>query len=723
MRASDRVKHARRIIGLAAGIIGSSLVSQAWADNLVYDVPLNGTLGYSGTGGSGTAGVIASSQGTTGTMGTTSGNPVNSQAYQETFTPNTYNHAPETTGQGLTIPASPSLNWGNGTSMTIVGWINPTDPTGSEWVYGSRGEQAFAAQQQVYGPGWTAYVDATGNIGMDFAGSDSNDYRRSFASVSPNQWSQVVIVVNSTTVGPPGFGNYTFYINGVNAGTQDTAGESSSLGPSITYYDSKAPNTTGPITIGASKGSNNPFAGSVADFGLFNSALTPTEVAAAYNVAEFSGLNYNIGQVDELYGLEQAGSGEVTINGKTWEYDPSVSGGGAVNSMGGGIYSVQLGASDGVETIATGGPAQWISSSSGDWNNANNWSASIPNAVGAEADFFGAISSNHTVYTDQPITVGTIDFNNANSYFITGSSTLTLQASTGNAQVIVQQGTQEINIPTIVASNTVFNVSAGANLIIANPLTIDPGMTLTQTGSGTVTYQSIINVESNAIVAFADNTHAHELNLASGSTATVSAPVLEVDQLSNLGTLNLQNNTVIINYGSGADPISAIAAEIKTGYAGGTWTGAGIMSTNAQSNSSYGIGYADAADPGNPAGLASGQIEVMYTLLGDANLDHKVNGSDFTLMAANFNDSVTNGWDKGDFNYSGTVNGDDFVLLAENFNQFASQSSVDAADLAALNAFAAANGISLTSVPEPASAGMLVVAGLGILRRRKRSAR
>ena len=58
------------------------------------------------------------------------------------------------------------------------------------------------------------------------------------------------------------------------------------------------------------------------------------------------------------------------------------------------------------------------------------------------------------------------------------------------------------------------------------------------------------------------------------------------------------------------------------------------MSTAAQSNAgSYGIGYADSADPGNPAGLSSGQIEIAYTLLGDANLDYKVNGTDFNLMA------------------------------------------------------------------------------------------
>jgi len=178
---------------------------------------------------------------------------------------------------------------------------------------------------------------------------------------------------------------------------------------------------------------------------------------------------------------------------------------------------------------------------------------------------------------------------------------------------------------------------------------------------------------------------------------------------------------VIINYGSGPDPISSIAALIKSGYNGDTWTGAGITSATAAANSgSYGIGYADYADAGNPAGLSSGQIEIAYTLLGDANLDYKVNGADFTLMAANFNDSVTNGWDKGDFNYSNTVNGDDFVLLADNFNQFAAQSDVTAADLVALDSFAAANGISLTSVPEPASIGMLALGGVCMLRRRRR---
>ena len=205
---------------------------------------------------------------------------------------------------------------------------------------------------------------------------------------------------------------------------------------------------------------------------------------------------------------------------------------------------------------------------------------------------------------------------------------------------------------------------------------------------------------------------------------TVAMGGLNVDMASN-SVVDIGNNTLILNYGSGADPISSIVGLIDSGFNGGTWTGAGITSSTAAADpGSFGIGYADSADPGNPAGLASGQIEVTYTLLGDANLDHKVNGTDFNLMAANFNDLVTNGWDKGDFNYDNKVNGSDFVLLAENFNQFVGAGAVASAsnnaDMAALEAFAAANGINL-NVPEPATAGLMVMAGLGILGRRKRS--
>ena len=206
-----------------------------------------------------------------------------------------------------------------------------------------------------------------------------------------------------------------------------------------------------------------------------------------------------------------------------------------------------------------------------------------------------------------------------------------------------------------------------------------------------------------------------KLTLANNSGASAISSLT----ISNGSTLDITNNAISITYGMGTDPIGSIAAWIASGFAAGTWKGQGITSSSAQGNSrSYGIGYADSADPGNPAGLPPGAIEIMYTLLGDANLDGKVNGTDFNIFATHFNQAVTDGWDEGDFNYDGKVNGSDFVLLANNFNQFASQSGVSATDLAVLEAFSAANGLAV-NLPEPGCAGMLVLGGWAILRRQR----
>jgi hypothetical protein len=180
-------------------------------------------------------------------------------------------------------------------------------------------------------------------------------------------------------------------------------------------------------------------------------------------------------------------------------------------------------------------------------------------------------------------------------------------------------------------------------------------------------------------------------------------------------TFDIANNHFFINYGANPDPITSIQGYLASGYNNGAWNGPGIISSTAALQPTvYGVGYADSADPGNPAALPSGTIEFAYTLLGDADLNRVVNGVDFGILAANFNHAVSR-WDQGDFHYHNIVNGVDFGSLAQNFNQGAAGAS----DWAAVMAFAQANGL-MADVPEPAAAGVLVFTSAGILARRRR---
>jgi hypothetical protein len=208
-----------------------------------------------------------------------------------------------------------------------------------------------------------------------------------------------------------------------------------------------------------------------------------------------------------------------------------------------------------------------------------------------------------------------------------------------------------------------------------------------------------------------------------GGSATNTLNELTV---SGAGVFDITNGHLYIDYGSSSDPVSTIAGYIKSGYNGGSWNGPGIISSTAQTPTDgfkYGVGWADGAD-GIVSGITSGEIEIKYTLLGDANLDGTVNGSDFSILASNFGKGFTN-WDQGNFLYTSSINGSDFSALAANFGQGDSgaDASVSAADVAALDAFAAANDLPMptfASVPEPAGGVTLFCVAAGALKRRRR---
>jgi hypothetical protein len=189
-------------------------------------------------------------------------------------------------------------------------------------------------------------------------------------------------------------------------------------------------------------------------------------------------------------------------------------------------------------------------------------------------------------------------------------------------------------------------------------------------------------------------------------------------------TLDLNNNHLFINYGTNPDPIATIRGYLAGGYNAAAWNGAGIDSSAAAANSHYGLGYADSADTGNPAALGSDQIEIKYTLNGDANLDGVVSGVDFTILVGNLNKAAS-AWDKGDFNYDGAVSGVDFTLLVGNLGKSVVGAAITlpAADSLAIDAYAAANGLTIPSVPEPACGTILMMTMVGAVAKRRRSIR
>ena len=180
------------------------------------------------------------------------------------------------------------------------------------------------------------------------------------------------------------------------------------------------------------------------------------------------------------------------------------------------------------------------------------------------------------------------------------------------------------------------------------------------------------------------------------------------------GTLDIGNNRIIIDYSSPAtDPIASIAAWIKNGFYG--LPGPSIISSDISADDlasglSYGIGYADGAD-GAVAGLPSGEIEIMFTLLGDANLDGTVNSEDFTPFSHNLGQNGS--WDDGDFNYDGTVNAEDFSPFSHNLGQSATLA-------ASAGLLESAGGISEANVPEPVGFSLIAVVAPIFLRRRMR---
>ena len=595
-------------------------------------------------------------------------------------------------GLGTGTSNNPNALLWSGAANTVIN-LNPTNISGitSSYAYGTNG-----TQQVGFGSG-----TATSN----------NDHALLWTGSA-----STAVDLNPTNISTisNSFANYTDGTNqvgyGYGTGTTNNAHALLWSGAANTAVDLNPTNLTG-ITVSTANGASGTqevgyglgtgtggndqamlwtgTAGSAVNLNPTNLSGISSSVANSTNGAEQVGYGFGSGTNDNTNAMLWGGTASSAVNlqsllpsSGTWVFSEAYT----IDSTGN-IFGVAYGTYNGTTNSYA---VEWAVAPQLTWNNSGGASPNDGMTWDVNNNNNWNNGSATTVYTDG----SAVTFNDSNS---------------GNYSVM-------LNTTVSPASVTVNNSSA--SYTIAGTGKIADAGTFTKTGSSNLTLGVGLSTSGlliqNGNVQFAAGT--------AGGSGPAATSAITVGSLSIAGTsqLDITNNHMIVNYGTGTDPISSITAMIISGYNHGTWNGAGIISSTAATNNAtpgnllYGIGYADSADTGNPANLSSGTIEIAYTLLGDANLSGVVDGTDFGIVAANFNKGVS-GWDQGDFSYDNVVDGTDFGDLAANFNKGVS----GAAAWQAVVAFAAANGL-MADVPEPATTGLLLMASAGILARRRR---
>jgi autotransporter-associated beta strand protein len=314
---------------------------------------------------------------------------------------------------------------------------------------------------------------------------------------------------------------------------------------------------------------------------------------------------------------------------------------------------------------------------------------------------FDDTSTSPNVTLNTSVQPGSVTFEATNNnYSISGTGSI---GGTGSLRLLPG------NTSTVTLSTA--NTYSGGTTVSGGTLKILPSGSTTASPLGT----GPLTIDGSGTVKLADNVTA-------GTALGTSNVNLASLSITGNGTLDIGNNRIIIDYsGAATDPISSIAAWIKNGFEdlpGPSIISSDIATADSSSGFSYGIGYADGAD-GEVAGLPSGEIEIMFTLVGDANLDGTVNAEDYTPFSHNIGQSGMY-WDDGDFNYDGTVNAEDYTPFSHNIGQSASLAAA-AGGLESAGLLESANGIA--SVPEPGSIALLICVAGALLARRKRNSK
>jgi fibronectin-binding autotransporter adhesin len=687
--------------------------TQAYGNNLV--VTANSSIDITGSLAAtmGTLGIGSNTLSITSADATTNPYSLTTGAVTLTGTTPTLNVANSTGGGPGTLAVGAVSDGGSTTTLSVNTGSVPASGFGTVNL---KSAGTFQAASVVNVSGGTLLVTNTSGSATGLAGVTIN---------AGGALGGTGTITGSVTVNAGGtiFTGLTNNTAGKTTSTLHVGSGSSLLGS--TLIDLTASNTSDEIVIGGGSGTAM-FAGSLV-------------------VTNPNNISFAAGQSYDLFGFGSV-TGGFSLNLPTL---PSNT-----------YWNVSTLYTNGIISIGSGsGTNQWAKTTGGSWSIGTNWTNGIPDAQSAQANFLTSptgLTSPANITLDGNHTVGQITFTNTNGYTIAqgSSGTLTIDDTTDtngeNPLIAVTAGNHAITAPVNLvdgvtvstATNTSLTIgglvngdgiltnSGSGTLIVSTtgsiqvPLLASANVTFASHNSGGLLVQNVaglwVSTGANVIVADPSNqTHANRTVLATQS--------LYFDGSSGAwaGQLDLGGNDMIVRNGV----IGDVTDQVRSGFNvanGGYWNGQGITSSDAKNDPTHlmALGVVQNDDgTGNPYYTSfDGQpvditdVLVKYTYYGDANLDGKIDGTDYSLIDFGFgsNGAVT-GWQNGDFNYDGFIDGSDYSLIDNSFN---SQGTIPLAQVAANTAEIATSGGS--AVPEPTTLGLLAIGALATLGRRRR---
>jgi autotransporter-associated beta strand protein len=300
------------------------------------------------------------------------------------------------------------------------------------------------------------------------------------------------------------------------------------------------------------------------------------------------------------------------------------------------------------------------------WNEPLNWVGGVPNANGAQANFWRTLTANRAITLDGSKTVGIMSFDSPFSYAInsgTGGS-IVLNNAGGAATLTSNQGSHTINAGVQLSSSVGAAINAGT--ITVNGVVSGTGA-LTKSGAGTLTLNGTNSYTGSTVV------QSGKLSLAVASLANAADVYISTG-----GTLDLK-------FSGSPDVIDSLLFN-GVSQVIGTWGANGNVSATYHTSLITGTGVLQVTN--GPAA-------------GDYNNNGILDAADYALWVKKVGASTITNRDPSNTGNIGQV---DYNTWERNFGKTAGTGA----------------GAALTAVPEPSAAIIFLFAALLLNLRSKR---